>query len=217
MLTTIINWIVNNRKTVFKASLGLCVAFLLAYGVILHKQNKQLSERLEAAQSNIEAYQGIVSDSQQANRVLQLTIDQLQNSNDSVIQKLDSVRKELKIKPKEITTVATQTQYIYVSDSKGVGGQILVNDTIYTDSLEFNPYTKVHYTIGNDTISMALDIKNTQFFFIYNKKEYKNNKSFIKRLFTLDFKKVNRYQYKIHNTNELINTDDVRVIETITK
>ena len=44
-----------------------------------------------------------------------------------------------------------------------------------------------------------------------------NKKNFIKRLFTLDFKKIDVYKYNIVNTNNLIQTSDVRVIEAIDK
>ena len=73
------------------------------------------------AQNNIEAYQGSLAGSQQANNVLRLDIETLHQQNDKLLQNLDSVRKELKIKPKQITTAATQTQVIYVNNSKGVG------------------------------------------------------------------------------------------------
>ena len=46
---------------------------------------------------------------------------------------------------------------------------------------------------------------------------YKNKKSFIKRLFTLDFKKVRVHEYRIINTNDLFKTSDTRVIESINK
>jgi len=64
---------------------------------------------------------------------------------------------------------------------------------------------------------MGLDIRNTQYLYIYNTREYKNKKCFLARLFTLDFKKVNKYKYKIENTNDLIQTTDVRVIEAYDK
>ena len=79
-----------------------------------------------------------------------------------------------------------------------------------------NDLTTVYYTITNDSISIGLDIRNTQYLYTFVDRHYKNKKSFIKRLFTFDFKKVNSYKYEIVNTNDLINTDDVRVIE-ITK
>ena len=210
----IIKNLIANRKTLFKAISWLSVGLLLLFSITTYKQNKKLTESLEISQNNIEAYQELYNDSQQASNVLKLTVEQLQNSKDSVIQKLDSVRKELKIKPKQIKTAATQTQVINVIKSKGVKGDILVKDTIYTDSIQYNPLTTVHYTIGKDTVSIGLNVENTQYLYIYTTKEYKNKKNFIKRLFTLDFKKVKKYKYKIVNTNDLLKNDDVRIVES---
>lgn len=210
----IIKNLIANRKTLFKAVSWLSVGLLLLFSITTYKQNKKLSESLEMSQNNVEAYQELYNDSQQASNVLKLTVEQLQNSKDSVIQKLDSVRKELKIKPKQVKTAATQTQVINVIKSKGVKGDILVKDTVYTDSIQYNPLTTVHYTIGKDTVSIGLNVENTQYLYIYTTKEYKNKKNFIKRLFTLDFKKVKKYKYKIVNTNDLLKNDDVRIVES---
>lgn len=213
-IKTILKYLLNNRKTLFKAISGLCVGLLLCWGITLHNQNKKLSQSLETAQNNIEAYQGLLSDSQQASNVLKLTVEQLQNSKDSVLHKLDSVRNELKIKPKQLHTAATQTQVLNVIGSKGVGGNIIVKDSIYTDSILYNPLTKVKYTIGNDTVNIAIDLRNEQYLYVYTKREYKNKKNFFKRLFTLDFKKVTKYKYNIVNTNDLLKSKDVRIVES---
>ena len=217
----ILSWLISHKKIAFKALLSLLVGLLVVFSINIYKQNKRLSKSLEMAQNNIEAYQGILNGSQQANNVLKLDMSQLQNVNDSLIQKIDSVRKELKLKPKVIRTTATQTQTIYVTASKGVRGQDIIKtiqkDTVYKDTILINPLTKIDYTIGKDTVSVNLDIKNQQFLYVYKKRQYKNKKSFIKRLFTLDFKKVDMYKYQIVNTNDIIKTSDVRVIESIDK
>ena len=171
------------------------------------------------AQNNIEAYQGSLKESQQANNVLRISLDELQDQNDALLYKVDSVMKQTKIKPKQLYTAATQTQLIDVMNGKGVGGDLteILRDTIYNDTLRYNDLTTIYYTIGKDTVNMKLDIKNTQYLYLYTDRQYKNKKSFIKRLFTLDFKKVNKYKYNIVNTNDLVRTDDVRVIEIIKK
>lgn len=217
----ILSWLMSHKKIAFKALLSLLVGLLVVFSINIYKQNKRLSKSLEMAQNNIEAYQGILNGSQQANNVLKLDMSQLRNINDSLIQKIDSVREQLKLKPKVIKTTATQTQTIYVTASKGVRGQDIIKtiqrDTVYKDTIQINPLTKVNYTIGKDTVSVNLDIKNQQFLYVYKHRQYKNKKSFIKRLFTLDFKKVDMYKYQIVNTNDIIKTSDVRVIEAIGK
>ena len=217
----ILSWLMSHKKIAFKALLSLLVGLLVVFSINIYKQNKRLSKSLEMAQNNIEAYQGILNGSQQANNVLKLDMSYLRNINDSLIQKIDSVREQLKLKPKVIKTTATQTQTIYVTASKGVRGQDIIKtiqrDTVYKDTIQINPLTKVNYTIGKDTVSVNLDIKNQQFLYVYKHRQYKNKKSFIKRLFTLDFKKVDMYKYQIVNTNDIIKTSDVRVIEAIDK
>ena len=217
----ILSWLISHKKIAIKALLSLLAGLLIVFSINIYKQNKRLSKSLEIAQNNIEAYQGILSGSQQANSVLKLDMSQLRNTNDSLIQKIDSVRQQLKIKPKVIKTTATQTQTIYVTANKGVRGQDIIKtiqrDTVYKDTIQINPLTKVNYTIGKDTVSIKLDIKNQQFLYVYKHKQYKNKKSFIKRLFTLDFKKIDIYKYQIVNTNDIIKTSNVRVIEAIDK
>lgn len=214
-ILTILTWLKSHYKIAAKAILSLSAALLLIYGITLYKTNKKLSESLEIAQNNIEAYQGSLNDSQQANNVLKLDMNKLSEQNDKLIQQIDSIRKINKIKSDNLHTAATQTQTIYVNNSKGVRGDIIeiLKDTVYTDTLQYNNLTKVYYSIGTDSVNIALDVKNTQYLYIFKTREYKNKKSFFKRLFTLDFKKVNKYKYKIVNTNNLLKEDSVRIIE----
>ena len=218
-ILTIINWIVANWKSLFKAVLGLSVGLLLAWGITLSNQNKKLSESLEMAQNNIEAYQGSLAGSQQANNVLRLDIESLQQQNDKLLQNIDSVRKELKIKSKQINTAATQKQVLSVNESKGVQGDLIeiLKDTTYNDSIKYNDLTTVHYTIGKDTVNIGIDLQNTQYLYIYSNREYKNKKCFLLRLLTFDFKKVTKYKYEIVNTNDLLNSEDVRIVESTNK
>lgn len=208
-------WLKNHWKAAVKGICAASVAFLLIWGINTHNNNIKLSQELEMAQNNIEAYQGLLDSSQQANNVLMLDIKDLKNQNDVTLHKLDSVRDKLKIKPKTVKTAATQTQSIDVIQSKGVGGNIIsiLKDTIYKDSMNYNDLTTVYYTIGKDSVSIGLKLQNDQYLYVYNTKEYKNKKSFIKRLFTFDFKKITKTKYIIYNTNDLIKTDSVRVVE----
>lgn len=209
----ILKKIITNYKSVAKTILAVCISLLLVFSISMYKNNKKLTTSLEQAQNNIEAYQGLVSSSQQANGVLRLDVSQLKESKDSLLQKIDSVREKNKIKAKEITTAATQTQVLNVNKSKGVRGIILPKDTIYKDSIQYNNLTTVYYTIHKDSINIGINLKNTQYLYIYTKKEYKNKKNFFKRLFTLDFKKVIKYKYTITNTNDLLKQKDVRIVE----
>lgn len=208
-------FLLNNKRIAVNVILSVLLALSMLFGISAYKNNKKLSERLELAQNNIEAYQGALNGSQQALNVLKLDMTKLSQQNDALIQKIDSVRKKNNIKAKEITTAATQTQTILVNKSKGVRGDIIevLKDTTYKDTLQYNDLTKIYYTIGKDSVNMILDVENTQYLYVYRHKEYVNKKSFFKRLFTLDFKKTYKYKYDIVNTNDLFKEDDIRIIE----
>lgn len=213
-LTSILTWMRKHKRFTVELILSSLLALSVLYGTTMHKQNQKLSESLEMANNNIEAYQDMVNQSQQASGVLKLDMSKLKDSNDKLIQQIDSVRKANKLK--DLNSAATQTQSLLVKKSKGVRGSDIITilrDTTYTDTIQYNNLTKVYYTIGVDTVDVSLDIKNTQYLYTYKEREYKNKKNFLKRLFTLDFKKVNRYKYTIVNTNDLLKESDIRIIE----
>ena len=216
-MVAIMQLIKNNWRMLRNIVLSLLVASSLSFGIFYHNKANKLSEELKIANNNIEAYQDIVNDSQQASGVLKLDMNKLKEYNDKLIQQIDSIRKQNKIKSKELQVAATQKQFLDVNRSKGVGGDIItiIKDSTYNDSIQYNNLTKIYYTIGKDSVNVRLKLDNTQYLYIYKHKEYKNKKNFFQRLFTFDWKKKYVYKYKIHNTNDLLKEDSVRVIESI--
>ena len=216
-MIAIMQLIKNNWRMLRNIVLGLLVASSLSFGIFYHNKANKLSEELKIANNNIEAYQDIVNDSQQASGVLKLDMNKLKEYNDKLIQQIDSIRKQNKIKYKELQVAATQKQILDVNKSKGVGGDIItiIKDSTYNDSIQYNNLTKIYHTIGKDSVNVRLKLNNTQYLYIYKHKEYKNKKNFFQRLFTFDWKKKYVYKYKIHNTNDLLKEDSVRVIESI--
>ncbi len=212
---SLLNWLKNHKRLAIELFLGALVALSVSYGTIVHNKNVELSKSLETANNNIEAYQELVNDSRQASVVLKMDIAKLKDSKDSVLLKLDSVRNKNKIKAKQVTFAATQNQTLLVTKGKGVQGDLtsILKDTIYTDSLQYNDQTKVYYSIGKDSVDMTIDLKNTQYLYTYKTREYKNKKNFFQRLFTFDWKKVDKYKYKIVNSNDLIQEGDIRIVE----
>lgn len=216
-MIAIMQLIKNNWRMLRNTVLGLLVASSLSFGIIYHNKANRLSEELKIANNNIEAYQDVINDSQQASGVLKLDMNKLKEYNDKLVQQIDSIRKQNKIKSKELQVAATQKQILDVNKSKGVEGDIItiIKDSTYNDSIQYNDLTKIYYTIGKDSVNVRLKLDNTQYLYIYKHKEYKNKKNFFQRLFTLDWKKKYVYKYKIHNTNDLLKEDSVRVIESI--
>ena len=213
----LIQTIKKNYKLLLNAVLGLLTAFCLVSGIFYHNKANRLSEELKMANNNIEAYQDALYGSQQASGVLRLDVKKLSEYNDKLVQQIDSIRKIHKVKKNEIQVAATQKQILNVNKSKGVGGDIItiIKDSTYKDSLQYNPLTKVYYTISKDSVNIKLDVQNTQYLYVYKHREYKNKKNFFKRLITFDWKKKDVYKYKIHNTNDLLKEDSIKIIEAI--
>ena len=212
-MIAIMQLIKNNWRMLRNTVLGLLVASSLSFGIIYHNKANRLSEELKIANNNIEAYQDVINDSQQASGVLKLDMNKLKEYNDKLVQQIDSIRKQNKIKSKELQVAATQKQILDVNKSKGVMGDIItiIKDSTYNDSIQYNDLTKIYYTIGKDSVNVRLKLDNTQYLYVYKHKEYKNKKNFFQRLFTFDWKKKYVYKYKIHNTNDLIKEDSIRV------
>lgn len=213
----LIQTIKKNYKLLLNAVLGLLMAFCLASGIFYHNKANRLSEELKMANNNIEAYQDALYGTQQASGVLRLDVKKLSEYNDKLVQQIDSIRKIQKVKKNEIQVAATQKQILNVNKSKGVGGDIItiIKDSTYKDSLQYNPLTKVYYIIDKDSVNIKLDVQNTQYLYVYKHREYKNKKNFFKRLITFDWKKKDVYKYKIHNTNDLLKEDSIKIIEAI--
>lgn len=213
----ILSKIKNNYKTLLNAICGLLIAFCIASGIFYRNKANRLSQELKMANNNIEAYQDALNGAQQASGVLRLDMKKLKDYNDKLVQQIDSIRKTEKLKSKEIQVAATQKQIINVNKSKGVGGDIItiLKDSVYNDSLQYNNLTKVYYTICKDSVNIKLDVQNTQYLYVYKHREYKNKKNFFKRLITFDWKKKDVYKYKIHNTNDILKEDSIRIIEVI--
>lgn len=103
--------------------LGVLVAGLLATIAIMGVRHKKLLDTVERLKKTELAYELENSDLKGKAIQAEYTIAELNNSNDSLVQKLNQVRRELKIKDKKleslslITTVITKTDTIHTVDT----------------------------------------------------------------------------------------------------
>ena len=56
LILTLISQLKNHKRLAVELVLGALLALSVGYGTIVHNNNKKLSESLELAQNNIEAY-----------------------------------------------------------------------------------------------------------------------------------------------------------------
>lgn len=197
----------------------IAIILLVSFGFVIkeqYKENKKLNLELSKTINNLRQYESMMSGTESDNRVLQLTVEDFKQSNDSLINELDKTRRELGIKDKELN-IAISNQTVIKDTIVGVIDQsdeeLPIKDSDFTITLEPNQLTSIQISRVGNKVECIPIIYNTQDLFITKKKEYRNNrKHFFDRLIHFDFKKDKIERYQIVNSNDLIKTIDTRVI-----
>ena len=115
---------------------------------ILYTKNQSLKEELSISVSNEKAFIAENSSLKNENRVFKFTVEQLNYYNDSILEKMNEVRKELDIKDKDLK----QMQYLLSEATK--------KDTIvFRDTLFREPTLNIDTLIGDKWYQMKLGLK----------------------------------------------------------
>ena len=159
-------------------------------------------------QNNYEYYMNKSSDTEDQNRVLQLTIDDYKETKDSLINEIKTTQKKLKVKEQELKDIQLQKQEIKHDTT------LIIKSNDFNLEIKPNPLTSIIINKKDSLLTHKLSIKNSQTLFVTNKRVYKNKyKNLFVRLINFDFKKKNEIRYQIHNSNDLIQITDSRMIE----
>ena len=115
---------------------------------ILYTNNQKLKEEISISMSNQKAFIAENSSLKEENRVFKFTVEQLNHYNDSILQKMNEVRKELRIKDRDLK----QIQYLLSEAQK--------KDTIiFRDTLFREPTLKVDTLLGDKWYQMKLGLR----------------------------------------------------------
>ena len=128
----------------------LILIFLLtvsfSFGAIQYNRLSSTRAELSHTMTNYKAYESMYNVSEDENRVFQLTINQLNSTKDSLLQKLNSVRKENNILDKRVKALAYLESQAHISDTVFIRER----DTIFVEG------TKIDTTITNQWYEMNL-------------------------------------------------------------
>ena len=114
-------------KKYIRIGIVILVSLLSISVYTLYTNNQKLKEKISISVSNEKAFIAENSLLKEENRVFKFTVEQLNYYNDSILEKMNDVRKELKIKDKDLK----QMQYLLsVSTKKDT---VLFTDTIFKD------------------------------------------------------------------------------------
>lgn len=130
----------------------ICVIVLVSLLAIstytFYNKNQSLKEELSVLMSNQKAFISENSSLREENRMFKFTVEQLNYYNDSILQKMNEVRKELNVKDKDLK----QMQYLLSEATK--------KDTIvFRDTLFREPSLSIDTLIGDKWYQMRLGLK----------------------------------------------------------
>lgn len=203
-LLNFINIIKNNFHTIAVTIIMILTAFLF----IQNNKLKATRDALDKVQSNYEYYMNKSSNVEQQNRVLQLTIEDYKETKDSLINEVKTTQKKLKIKEKELKQTQLQKQEIKHDTT------VIVKSNNFQLEIKPNSLTSIIINKQDSLLTHKLSIKNTQTLYVTNNRVYRNKyKNWFVRLLHFDWKKKNNVEYQIHNSNDLIEITDSRMIE----
>ena len=146
--------------------IGLLIATLIGLGVAIKLQSdkiKQLNTELLVSTNNNKAYEA-ERDSLRDNAIqFQFTIEQLKYSKDSLITRINEIRKQLKVKDKQISelqyfaSITQKRDSIIVHDTlfqKGVVLDTLIGDdwSQLTIRAEYPNFLDIDYVFKNETL-----------------------------------------------------------------
>ena len=216
-LLTILKAYISYAKTYISKYLWVAIAVLVVSLAgttkVLYNKTKSQDAEIAMLTNNVKQYESLAGGLTKDNRVLELKLGDLSHSNDSLVQMLDSTRKVLKIKDKQLkmamsmSTVIRDTTIVELPDTVNCN----FNETLKPNALTTYKISRV----GNKLEHIA-EIFNVQDLFVITNKEYRRQyKNFFIRLFHLDFKKDEINRYKIVNTNPSITVLDTRIINIV--
>lgn len=195
----------------------LLLAAVLALGLTCVWQDNKIKTqdaRISQIYNNYKYYESQFNNTEKQNRVLQLTVNELKLSKDSLVQAVNKAKKELKVKDqnlKEAHVINTE-----MKDTTTV--KIITKEVDFTKELKLNSLTTITVSRKDSILTTILDLKNQQILIVEEKKEYRNKyKNLWKRFWHFDWKKDRVQKYQIKNTNDLIKVTDTRVIKMADK
>ena len=135
-------------KKYIRIGIVILVSLLAISTYTLYTNNQKLKEEISISMSNQKAFIAENSSLKEENRVFKFTIEQLNHYNDSILQKMNEVRKELKIKDRDLK----QMQYLLSEAQK--------KDTIvFRDTLFREPTLKIDTLLGDRWYQMKLGLR----------------------------------------------------------
>lgn len=196
-----------------KFIIGLIVLLVCSLIYMVH-HNRILTAKYETSIENIKAYDSQLSGLNNSNKVFKLTIDQLNYFKDSILIKMNKVRKELNIKDSKIKQMQYKLSHVEKPDS------VILKDTVFVESFKLDTiigdeWANTHLIMKYPNyIKFTPKFKLESFLFVESKKETVNppKKFFLFRWFQRKHTVLN---VTVKENNPYVETDEQKFVEII--
>lgn len=131
-----------------KTIIATLIVSLSVGSYILYTKNQRLQEELSISASNEKAFIAENSSLKNENRVFKFTVEQLNYYNDSILEKMNNVRKELDIKDRDLK----QLQYLLSESQRR-------DSIVFRDTLFREPTLNIDTIIGDKWYQMKLGLR----------------------------------------------------------
>lgn len=119
------------KKYIYGAILALIIS-LASWGWYEHKQAQKYTQLYEVASANNKAYESDLAYNSRVARAYQMSIDDLKESNDSLVRELLQVKKERKIKDSQVQQMSYQKSEATRTDT------VNLRDTIFVPRVDID-------------------------------------------------------------------------------
>ena len=198
-----------------KRIITLIILALIAGISYLYTENLRLNHEYKIAAENIKAYDAQLSGLEGNNRVLKLTVEQLNYFNDSIIKKMKVVQKELGIKDKRLQQLQYEVSHAQRTDTIILPDTLFVNPQLKLDTIVGDKWFKTNLHLEfPSTIALSPEIELERYTFINGKRETVNppKKFFLFRWFQ---KKHTVVEVNVREMNPYVKDKTQRFIQII--
>ena len=205
----------NKLKNYIIGILVFLLTISFSFGAFQLHQLKSTRAELDIAMANYKSYEVLYTQSEENNRVFQLTIDQLTYSKDSLVHKMDSVRKQNKALSKKVKSLAYLESQAHIADTVHVRDTIFRDRNFQMDTTLTNKWYNVGLHLAYpDEVGFDMKVNSEKYIMVTSKREtvMPPKKCWLARLFQ---KKHDVLEVEVVEENPYIENGKQRFVEII--
>ncbi len=203
------------RKYIYIGAVVVIILLGLTLALVVDS-NRSLEKKWKEATENVKAYSDQYSASENSNRAFKLTVDQLENTNDSIFKELDAARKELKVKDSKLQSLQYVSSSFVKSDTIRIEGDTIFRDReVDIDTTLSDEWYSVRVGLSfPSTVAVKPEFKSVKSIVVSTKRETVNppKKFFLLRWFQ---KKQTVLNIDVVEKNPYVKDENNRYVEIV--